>query len=91
MPNLPSSKKRVRQNTKHRARNRWRKVNMRTALKHFDDRLVHGTVEETQAAFKEACKLLDKTAAKGVIHPNQAARRKSRMSAKLKRMQQTSA
>jgi small subunit ribosomal protein S20 len=87
MPNLESSKKRARQNVKHRARNRWRKTNMRNALKQFDDKLVHGSVEEAQAAFKQACTLLDKTAGKGVIHPNQAARRKSRMSAKLKRKQ----
>lgn len=87
MPNLASAKKRVRQNEKHRARNRWRKVTMRTALKAFDDRIVHGTVEEAQEAFRTACAILDKTASKGVIHKNQAARRKSRLSAKLKKKQ----
>lgn len=63
---------------------------MRAALKHFNDRLIHGTYQETDAAFKVAVKVLDKTASKGVIHRNHAARRKSRMAAKLKAMQQAS-
>ncbi|MCR9216861.1 MAG: 30S ribosomal protein S20 [Phycisphaerales bacterium] len=79
-----SAKKRVRQNLKHRARNRWRLRTMREALKKFDDKIVHSSVEEAREAYLEACKILDKTASKGVIHKNQAARRKSRLNARLK-------
>ena len=79
-----SAKKRIRQNEKCRARNRWRKRSMRGALTQFEDRLVHGTPEEAKAAFAEACKALDKTAGTGVIHKNTAARKKSRLNARLK-------
>ena len=79
-----SARKRVRQNEKHRALNRWRLRAMRDSIKDFREKLVHGTPEEATAAFRACSKLVDKTAAKGAIHKNQAARRKSRMSAALK-------
>ena len=79
-----SARKRVRQNEKHRALNRWRLRAMRDSIKDFRDKLVHGTAEEAAAAFKATSKVVDKAAGKGVIHKNQAARRKSRMSAALK-------
>ncbi|MEX2218995.1 MAG: 30S ribosomal protein S20 [Phycisphaerales bacterium] len=79
-----SSRKRVRQNLKSRARNRWRLRTMRDAIKEFRDKLVHGTVDEATTAMRACAKVVDRTAAKGVIHKNQAARRKSRMSAALK-------
>ncbi len=79
-----SAQKRVRQNATAKARNRWRLRTMRDAVKAFRDKLVHGTVDEATAAFRACSKVVDRTAAKGVIHKNQAARRKSRMSAALK-------
>ncbi len=79
-----SAKKRVRQNIKCRARNRWRMTTMRETLKKFEDRLQHGTPDEARTAFQAACQILDKTASVGVIHKNQAARRKSRLNARLK-------
>ena len=79
-----SAKKRVRQNVKARARNRWRLRTMRTAIKDFDEQMLHGSYEQAEQAFRAACAVLDKTAGKGVIHKNQAGRRKSRMAAKLK-------
>jgi small subunit ribosomal protein S20 len=89
MAHSNSAKKRIRQNVKHRSRNRWRLRTMRSALKEFNDRLIHGTYEETEAAYRKAAAILDKTASKGVIHRNHAARRKSRMAHKLKGMRQT--
>ncbi|MFU8829733.1 MAG: 30S ribosomal protein S20 [Phycisphaerales bacterium] len=79
-----SAKKRVRQNLKQRARNRWRLRSMRAALKEFEDKVVHASAEEAREAYLKACQVLDKTASKGVIHQNQAARRKSRLNARLK-------
>jgi small subunit ribosomal protein S20 len=79
-----SARKRVRQKEASRARNRWRLRTMRDAVKTFRDKMVHGTVAEAADAMKACAKIVDKTAAKGVIHKNQAARRKSRMSAALK-------
>ncbi len=79
-----SAKKRVRQNVKRRARNRWRKKSLRDSLKTFEDKLLHGSPDEARTAFAEACKILDRTAGKGVIHKNVAARKKSRLNKRLK-------
>lgn len=79
-----SARKRVRQNEAARARNRWRLRTMREAIKTFRDKLAHGSVDEATTAMRSCAKVVDKTAQKGVIHKNQAARRKSRMSAALK-------
>lgn len=79
-----SARKRIRQNAKRRALNRWRLRAMRQAIKEFRAKLTHGTIDEATAAFRACSRIVDRTAQKGVIHKNQAARRKSRMSAALK-------
>lgn len=79
-----SALKRIRQNEKRNARNRWRLKTMRDAIKDFRDKLAHGSVEDAAAAMKLTARIVDRTAQKGVIHKNQASRRKSRMSAALK-------
>jgi small subunit ribosomal protein S20 len=79
-----SALKRIRQNEKRNARNRWRLKTMREAIKDFREKLVHGSVEDAAEAMKKTSQIVDRTAQKGVIHKNQAARRKSRMSAALK-------
>jgi small subunit ribosomal protein S20 len=84
MASSVSAKKRIRQNAKRKSRNLWRKRTMRGSLKVFEDKLQHASVDEAEAAFRDACKILDKTASKGVIHRNAAARKKSRLSARLK-------
>jgi small subunit ribosomal protein S20 len=84
MAHSNSAKKRVRQNIKARALNRWRLRTMRAALKDFADKIANGTNEEAAASCREASKIVDRTAQKGVIHRNQAARRKSRLNARLK-------
>lgn len=88
MPNTESAKKRVRQNVKRRALNRWRLRTMRTAIKSFDKALADGQLDAATDAFKAASAIVDKSAQKGVIHRNQAARRKSRMNARLKKAKQ---
>ncbi len=84
MASSPSSKKRIRQNLKRRARNRWRKRTLRDVLKAFEDKLVHAEVTEAQSAFRDACQVIDRTAQRGVIHKNTAARKKSRLNKRLK-------
>lgn len=84
MAHSNSARKRIRQNAKRRARNRWRLRTMRTAIKTFLQKVAHGTTEEATEAFRVCVRVIDRTAAKGVIHKNQAARRKSRLSARLK-------
>jgi small subunit ribosomal protein S20 len=84
MANSISSRKRVRQNEKRRARNRWRLRAMRDSMKEFLDKIAHGSKEEAQTAYSKCVSVIDKTAQRGVIHKNQAARRKSRLNARLK-------
>lgn len=79
-----SAKKRIRQNAKNKARNRWRLKTMRDAVREFTDKIVHGTEAEATAAFQKVSKIVDRSTAKGIIHKNQGARRKSRMSKRLK-------
>jgi small subunit ribosomal protein S20 len=64
---------------------------MRESIKAFRDKLAHGSVAEATDAMRACAKIVDKTAQKGVIHKNQAARRKSRMSAALKAKKTTKA
>ena len=88
MAHSVSARKRVRQNEKARARNRWRLRTMRAAIKTFNEKITHGSAAEASDAFRACCRVLDRSAQKKVIHKNQAARRKSRLSARLKAKQQ---
>lgn len=84
MAHSNSAKKRIRQNITNRARNRWRIKNMRVAIQGFESALIDGSNEEATKAYRDASALVDKTAQIGVIHSNQADRRKSRMNTRLK-------
>lgn len=78
-----SAKKRIRQNEKRNARNRWRKNIMRESIKELTDKILHAPLKEAEQALKAAAKIIDRTASKGTIHKNQAARRKSRLAARI--------
>lgn len=78
-----SAKKRVRQNIKRRAINRWRKTNVRQLVKEYNELILHGSVEDAQAKLVNIYKLVDQTSAKGTYHKNTAARIKSRLTAAL--------
>ncbi len=73
-----SSKKRIRQNQRRRKINRARKSALKTQTRKFADAVTAKDVSTAEAEFKKLTKDIDRTRAKGVIHPNQAARRKSR-------------
>lgn len=79
-----SAKKRVRQTEKLNARNRWRKAQMREVIKECLEKILHGSNEDAKTSFQKAVRIIDRSAQKGVIHKNQAARRKSRLNARLK-------
>jgi small subunit ribosomal protein S20 len=78
MPHTRSAKKNLRKIAKRRLHNRTVKKGVKTELKAFQT-VLDGAVEEVRTQFKVACKKLDKAAAQGVIHPNQAARKKSQL------------
>ena len=76
MPKLVSSKKRMRQAEKARLRNRGTRSSLRTSLKRM---LATNSKEEAEALINRTQSIIDKTAQKGVIHRNAAARYKSRV------------
>jgi len=74
-----SAQKRVRQNEKRRLRNQSRRSTLKTRLRACSDALSRGDLPAAERAFLAACKLLDREASRGLIHRNEAARRKSRL------------
>jgi small subunit ribosomal protein S20 len=80
---LKSSQKRERQNEKNRLRNRSYKSKARTMIRKAFLAIEEGNLENAQATTADAIQALDKAAAKGVIHKNNASRRKSRLMARL--------
>lgn len=79
MANTASAIKRVRQERKRRLRNRMVKSRMRTYIRAAQRSIAEGEAAENPETIRLAISEIDKAAQKGVIHPNQAARRKSRL------------
>lgn len=79
MANIKSAIKRNKQNEKRRVRNRVVRGSTRTFVRKALTGIESGNVEEARAATLVAISSLDKAAQKGVIHKNNAARRKSRL------------
>lgn len=84
MPNIKSAMKRVRTSAKRRTRN----LNVKTSVKTLRGKLFEALdakkLEESEKLYREYCSLLDTSAKKGVIGKNTAARRKTRVTARLK-------
>ena len=79
MANIKSQIKRNRQNDKHRLRNRAFRGSARAAVIKAQEAIVAGDADTKKTAVAMAISRLDKAAEKGVIHKNNAARRKSRL------------
>jgi len=78
-----SAKKRVRQNLKHRARNRARKQDIRSQVKSFITTLGAGDMKKAEEQLRKAVQVMDRVAVKGTIHKNAASRRRSRLTKRL--------
>jgi len=83
VPNLPSTAKRVRQNDRNRERNRARKAELKTETRKFLDAVRDGDADQAGKTLRNVSKKLDQVAAKGTLHRNTAARRKSRLAKRL--------
>ena len=79
MANIKSQIKRNRQNQKRRARNRVYRGSARTYVKKARLAIEAGDVDAARAATIQAASALDKAAQKGVLHKNNASRRKGRL------------
>ena len=78
MPHTSSAKKRLRQSKKRRLRNRSVMKAIKVQLKRFEA-AANGPIEALRKEYDLAAKKLDKAAAKRVVHPNLAARKKSQL------------
>lgn len=83
MANTQSAIKRIRQNEKRRLRNRYFVGRARTYVRKARQAIESEDVVEARQATLEAISALDKAAEKGIIHKNNASRRKSRLMKKL--------
>ena len=86
MPNIKSAKKRVLIAEARNARNKAEKSALKTDLKKFDAALVSGDKTAAEAAYKTAVKSVDQAVVKGLLHKNNAARKKSSMTLKLNKL-----
>jgi small subunit ribosomal protein S20 len=82
-----SAQKRVRQNEKHRVRNRSVKSELKTEVKNLLALVHDRNLAEAKKYLVKVYKKLDQVAAKGVIHRNTASRRKSRLALRVKALE----
>lgn len=87
MPNIKSAKKRLRQNIATRDRNRSSRSFVRNRCKNVVKAITTGNIDEAKELFRQAVKVLDQAGAKRIIHKNAAARKKSRLSAMIKKLE----
>lgn len=91
MPNTTSAKKRLRQDSVRRLRNRATKSAMRTQIRKVREAVQAGDLAKAEQEFQVAAQKLDRAGASRVIHPNKAARLKSRMQRAIKKAKQAKA
>jgi small subunit ribosomal protein S20 len=84
-----SAKKRVRQNLKARARNRARKELVKNQLKSFNVAVTSGDFNKAETELRAVASRLDKVVAKGSLHKNTAARKRSRLAKRLNTLRKT--
>lgn len=87
MANIKSAQKRARQTVVRNARNVAQRSQLRTAVKKVLKALDANDAKGAQEAYVVAQPLLDRFAARGLIHKNKAARHKARLSARIKALQ----
>lgn len=85
MANTKSSEKRIRSNERKRVRNQMYRSRVKTMVRKAEEHILSGL--DSAEAIRQAMSTLDKAASKGIIHRNNAARRKSRLAAKLAKFQ----
>ena len=83
MANIKSSAKRVLVSRVEAARNKADKSQLKTTIKKFNAATAEGNQENAEAAYKAAVKSVDRAVSKGLLHKNNAARKKSQMASKM--------
>ncbi len=83
MPNTKSAIKRLRQNERRRVRNKAVRSRLKTAVKKVRSA---SDAETATQLFRDAARLLDRAANRGLIHRNRAARSKGRLAAHVRKL-----
>ena len=86
MPNIKSAKKRVKVIKAKTLQNKMFKTQLKTDIKKYEAAVAAGDKALALAAYKEAVKKIDLAAARGIIHKNTAAHKKSQFTKKLNAM-----
>ena len=86
MANIKSSKKDVISSKIAYEKNKANKSALKTELKKYDAALVSGDKATAEAAYKAAVKAVDQAVNKGLLHKNNAARKKSSLTLKLNKL-----
>ena len=86
MPNIKSAKKRVELSKAANEKNKAEKSALKTVIKKFDAAIASGNREQADSAYKVAVKTVDQGVKKGILHKNNAARKKSSMTLKLNKL-----
>ena len=89
MANHQDALKRIRQNTKRRARNRHYRSMMRNQVKKLNALIETGDNDAAEAQLSKAVSMIQRVSGKGIIHSRQASRRVSRLTKAVKKMQAT--
>lgn len=86
MANIKSSRKSARQAVVRRAHNFTLRTSVRTAIKNVKKAIAGGDKAAAAAALEQSRSVIDRVAAKGILHRNAAARQKSRLAQAIKAM-----
>ncbi len=86
MANIKSAKKRARQSENNRMRNASARSMLRTSIKKVVKAIQSGDKTEAQTALNSAQPIIDRQAARGLVHKNKAARHMSRLTAHIRAM-----
>jgi len=84
MPHSKSAKKRHKQSEANRLKNRSVRSTLKTLAKKVRDAATAGSADTAQTQLQATAAKLDRAASKGIIHPNAAARQKSRLAKAIK-------
>ncbi len=88
MPNIKSSERSVKTDAERRARNYSVRSAIKTSTRKVEEAVNAGKADEAKNLLTNAASTIDKAAARGVIHKNAAARKKSRLALKANAAQQ---
>ena len=84
MAHTISAKKRIRQTERRTERNKARRSRIRTFIRKVEEAIDAGEKSEAETAFKEMMPEMHRGVSKGLLHRNTAARKLSRLSARIK-------